>query len=169
MDMNGFLHHLLQSTIMQSSPSCLPRCPSSRPLPLPISHNGTLPQFLHHLQVTDLHGGLGVQQLGTLPHQSSRLHVRLATYYRGLTQPLLTSRSSEPLLRLHGNDYLVHEHVVHIDPRRNASNHQVSGFIGDLETLYQQLFEVVLADHLPQAGNCQFDKSSVQVHAEHIV
>lgn len=116
-------------------------------------HSVLFSQILHHLQVTNLHCYLRVQQRSRLLHQGCGLNVSFVAYNRSLTQPLLSGRRCQISFGLRRNYQLIDEHVVYFDSRWHTRDDQLLGFDCHLKPFLEQLVEVVGPDDVSETGD----------------
>jgi hypothetical protein len=108
---------------------------------------------LDSFEVADLHGCLAAEDVGGLPHQPGRLHLRSRVEDLRLRQPLLLGHCRQNVLEFLVEDDVLDEDVGDLDaPLVHLPRHELPQLQGDLVALLQQFLEDVMSANGAEGG-----------------
>lgn len=125
---------------------------------------GRLGHSLHSLEVTDLHGGGGAQDIGSLAHELGGFDLCLGGNDLTLTNTLALSSHGKRLLELLGEDNILDEHALDLDtPSGGDILDDLSDGLGNFLTALNDVLENAGTDNVAQGGLGTLHKSLADV------
>lgn len=114
---------------------------------------GRLGHGLHRLEVADLHGGSGAQNVGRLAHELGGLDLGLGGDDLGFTDSLALRGHGERLLQLRREDDVLDEHALHLDaPAGGDVLDDLADGLGNLLAALNDVLEDAGADDVAEGG-----------------
>ena len=114
---------------------------------------GSFGHVLESLQLPDLHSCRGSQDVGGLPHESGRIHLRTGSNDLGFTEPLLLRGRGERGGNLRGEDDIFDEDTLNGDtPFVGDVANDFCNFESDGFTLCHDALDSACADNVTKGG-----------------
>ena len=125
---------------------------------------GSLGHVLESLQLPDLHSGRRSQNIGGLPHESGRIHLRAGSDDFGFTEPLLLRGRGKRGGNLCGEDNVLDEDTFDGDtPFVGDVTDDFGDFESDSFTLSYDALDGTCADDVTQGGLGALNESLAKV------
>ena len=125
---------------------------------------GRLGHGLHGLEVPDLHGGRGGEDVGGLAHELGGLDLGAGGDDFGLADSLALSGHGERVLQVGAEDDVLDQHALdlHAPPRGDVLDDLADG-LGNLFAALDDVLEDARADDVAEGGLCAFDECLADV------
>ena len=125
---------------------------------------GGLGHILKRLQLPDLHSRWRSQDIGSLPHEPSRIYLRAGSDDLRFTDPLLLRGRGKRVGNLRGEDDILDEDALDGDtPFVSGVANDFCDFEGDCFTLGHDVLDSTCADNMTKGGLSTLDESLAKV------